>query len=207
MRKAFAFVALCVLVASAVMAQEDDDEEPIGEAPIESDWSFLQAAYAHGDQTFTISAGVLFPTLFTGKSGVLTNNVHLGGTGSLAYAYFLTPHWYLGAELGFMFASTLAEKFLYIIPFGLRVGFQFVLGRFEFPIGIMVGGAPQKYLNEKEFFGFIAKGSASVFFRITPNWSFGLNGVWWWVPEWTPQPAKNAYGNFLELTLSARYHF
>jgi hypothetical protein len=168
----------------------------------------MQTMYARGDQTFTISVGVIFPTLFVGKEGVLTNNMNLlGGAGSLAYTYFLTPHWYFGGELGFMFNGTLAENFLFIVPFGIRTGFQFALGRFEFPIGIMAGAAPQKYLNEKEFFGLIVKGSASAFFRATPDWSFGLNAVWWWVPEWTPEPAKDVYGNFLELTVAARYHF
>jgi hypothetical protein len=168
----------------------------------------MQTMYARGDQTFTISLGVIFPTLFVGEEGVLINNMNLlGGTGSLAYTYFLSPHWYFGAELGFMFNGTLAKNFVYIVPFGIKTGFQFAVSRFEFPIGIMAGAAPQKYLNEKEFFGLIVKGSASAFFRATPDWSFGLNAVWWWVPEWTPEPAKDVYGNFLELTVAARYHF
>jgi hypothetical protein len=209
MRKAFAFISLLVLLVTARPLMAQDDDEDVDDAPpIESDWSSTDGMYARGDQTFTIAVGVIFPLFLAGKDGTLTNNLNpLGGAGSLAYTYFLSPRWYLGGELGFMFNGTLAEKFLYIIPFGLRTGFQFVLGRFEFPVGIMVGAAPQRYLSDKAFFGLIVKGSASAFFRATTDWSFGLNAVWWWVPEWTPEPAKDAYGNFLELTLAARYHF
>jgi hypothetical protein len=69
----------------------------------------------------------------------------------------------------------------------------------------MVGGAPQKYLEEGSF-GLIVTPGASVFWRYNPEWSFGLNGNWWWLPQW-PKDGKDVYGNFLELTLTARYHF
>jgi hypothetical protein len=125
--------------------------------------------------------------------------------GSLAFNYFLGPHLFLGGELGGMFAGTRGENMLYIVPFGIRVGYQFILKRFEFPLTLMVGGAPQKYLD-KGYFGLIVKPGAAGFFRFNPDWSFGLNANWWMVPEW-PKNGKNVLGNFLEITLSARYHF
>jgi hypothetical protein len=98
---------------------------------------------------------------------------------------------------------------LYMIPFGLRVGYQFVVNRFEFPLSLMVGAAPQRKLEEG-YFGPILKPGASAFWRFNADWSFGLNAAWWFVPQW-PKPESgvrhSVYGNFLELTLSARYHF
>ncbi|MDR2102239.1 MAG: hypothetical protein LBP43_06680 [Treponema sp.] len=183
-----------------------EEEEP-GEIPIDSDWSdFMPALYARGDQTFTISLGPIIPTILRGKSGLIENNLKLGGTGSLAYNYFLTPALFTGAELGIMFSSTLGKNHLYIIPFGFKIGYQWVVKRFEFPLTLMVGGAPQRYQNYG-YFGLIIKPGASVFFRYNSDWSFGLNTAWWWVPEWTGESGKDVFGNFIDVTLAARYHF
>jgi hypothetical protein len=66
-----------------------------------------------------------------------------------------------------------------------------------------VGFAPQTYL-EKKYLGFFVKPGVSAFWRFNPDWSFGLNAAWWWVPQWA---ARTVHGNFLELSVSARYHF
>jgi hypothetical protein len=80
-----------------------------------------------------------------------------------------------------------------------------VVRRFEFPLTLMIGAAPQRYL-EKGYFGLIIKPAASAFFRFNADWSFGLNAQWWILPQW-PANGKDATGNFLELSLSALYHF
>jgi hypothetical protein len=209
-RARFLFLILiAVCLALPLTAQEDGGENDTpGAPPIESDWDDLivPELYARGDKTFNISLGIILPTVFTGDA--LEDNPHnvkLGGMGSLAFNYFLGAHLFLGGELGGMFASTRGENMLYIVPFGIRVGYQFVFKRFEFPLTLMVGGAPQKYLD-KGYFGLIIKPGAAGFFRFNPDWSFGLNVNWWMVPEW-PKNGKNVLGNFLEITLSARYHF
>jgi hypothetical protein len=107
-----------------------------------------------------------------------------------------------------MFAFTLGRNVFSLVPFGVRAGYQFMAGRFEFPLGLMIGGAGQKYLNEEDYFGLIVKPTASVFFRATSDFSFGLNAQWWWVPQWPKDNwDKRVDGNFIELTLSVRYHF
>jgi hypothetical protein len=66
--------------------------------------------------------------------------------------------------------------------------------------------APQRYLDQG-YLGFYLKGGASVYFRFNPDWSFGLNSNWYWLPQWTKDPSKNVDGNIVDLTLSVRYHF
>jgi hypothetical protein len=208
---------ICILLLILTLAgvpllwsQEDGDEDPGGSPPappIESDWdAFTPDLYARGDKTFVISLGILIPTAFTG-SGMDgdAHNIKLGGTGSLAFNYFLGAHLFVGGELGGMFAATLGENMLFIVPFGAHVGYQFVAGRFEFPLAIMIGASPAKYLDQG-YFGLIIKPEASAFFRFNSDWSFGLNTNWWMVPQW-PKNGENVFGNFLEITLSARYHF
>ncbi|MDR3167912.1 MAG: hypothetical protein LBT93_08210 [Treponema sp.] len=204
-RENFFFLILIFLVlVFPLTAQEGEDP---GETPIDSDWSdFMPALYARGDQTFTISLGPIIPAIFRGESGLIENNLKLGGTGSLAYNFFLTPSFFIGAELGIMFSSTLGKNHLFIIPFGFKIGYQWVANRFEFPLTLMVGGAPQRYQNYS-YFGLIIKPGASAFFRYNSDWSFGLNTTWWWIPEWTSEKGKDVFGNFIDVTLAARYHF
>jgi hypothetical protein len=187
--------------------EEEEPEEDI-EIPIESEWSaYVPAFYAAGDQTFSINLGVIFPTVFTDNSGIIDHKLNvLGGTGSLAYNYFLTPQLFIGGEIGGMFCGTIGKNMLFIVPMGIKIGYQFVLWRFEFPVSVLIGAAPQSYLKDG-LIGFIAKPMASVFYRFSPDWSFGLNAEWWWVPQKTRIPSQDVTGNFFGLTLSAAYHF
>lgn len=209
MRKAtspfFLFLVCFLLIsAGAVFAQQETEDE---ETPEGDDYEGVTpSTYSSGEQNFSFSVGIIVPLFFSNENGTVQTNINVGGMGYLAYNYFLTKGLFLGGELGGMFAGTIGENMLYIVPFGLRVGYQFTLGRFEFPISLMVGGAVQKYL-ETNYFGLFLKPSVSMFFRFNPDWSFGLNTAWWLVPQWTKESRKDMMGHFLEITLSARYHF
>ncbi|MDR0313051.1 MAG: hypothetical protein LBI14_05595 [Treponema sp.] len=204
MRRAWFFLFFLFLLIYPLAAQE---EEPEDEFP-DIIWDiYVPDVYRAGDMMFHITAGTIFPTIFTG-SGIERNNHGIntiGGIGALAYSYFLTPNWFIGGELRGMFIGTRAKNMLFIVPIGPYVGFQFTAGRFEFPIRLMVGIAPQLY-TEDGYFGMIINPGVSVYYRFNPDWSFGLNLQWWMVPQW-PKSGKNVLGNFLEISLSARYHF
>jgi len=186
--------------------EEEQDIEPDEASPgIQWD-TYVPDLYRAGDKIFSITAGLMVPTAFTGKGmDGNSSNINPGGMGMLSYTYFLSPHWFLGGELQGMFAGTKGKNMLYIVPFGIHFGYQFVLGRFEIPVHIMTGAAPQRYL-EKGYFGWIIKTGISGFYRYDADWSFGLNVHWWMLPQW-PKNGKDALGNFLEVSLSARYHF
>ena len=193
-------------------AQEEtsqEEMEEISEDPVDSDdfeWiDYRPSLYTKGDKTFTITIGTVFPTVFGGIDG---NNHGLGtagGLGSFAFTYFLNSNFSLGGELSGMFITTKGGNMFYMVPMGVRIGYQFVYKRFEFPLTLMIGGSPNLYLEENHFTLFVKSG-ASAFWRFSPDWSFGLNTFWWLAPQW-PKDGPNVLGNFLELTLSARYHF
>ena len=208
MRRALSllFILFFAFSGYSLAAQEDNNgEENPDEAPPDSEWEeIVSSPFSAGDRNFTITLGVLIPAFFSG----VDNNEHglsVGGTGSLTFNYFITQSIFAGGELAGSFSSTRGGNMLYIIPFGLRVGYQFWYRRFEFPVSLMFGAAPQRYL-EKAYFGFILKPGASIFWRFNPEWSFGFNANWWFLPQW-PKNGNNSIGNFVELTLSARYHF
>ena len=202
-RKADIIIILLFLSLPAfVFAQADD---PSGE----TDWDSYQVElYSPGDQTFMISLGVMFPLAFINNGEVVNNNIEppIGGTGSLIYNYFLTSKFFIGGEISGMFLPTIREYTLYVIPLGFRFGTQFIAGRFEFPIAASVGMAWHTYID-KGYYGLYLKGGGSAFFRATAGWAFGISTYYYWLPQWTDNKSENVDGHFLDLTLSARYHF
>jgi hypothetical protein len=204
MRRTQVFFLIIFFIFSGliVFAQGISDDEEDDSAP---EWlEITTAPYSQGDKNFVISLGAVFPLIFTG----VEDNQHglsIGGTGALALNYFLTSHIFVGGEISAMFCATRGGNMLYIIPYGARIGYHFWYKRFEFPISLMLGGATEKYL-EKSYLGFFVKPSASAFWRFNQDWSFGLNAAWWFIPQ-MPKNGNNVNGNFLELSLAARYHF
>jgi len=195
-----------ILLGPGLFAQEEPPEDDRPEAPpIESEWiDYQTTVYTRGDKTFAITLGVIIPTFFSGVDDQ-GSGLSAGGIGSLAFNYFLTPGLFIGGELSGMFSGTRGRNMLYIIPFGFRVGYQFIMRRFEFPLSLLIGAAPQRYIEEG-YFGLILKPGASAFWRFNPDWTFGLNANWWFLPQW-PKNGQNSIGNFLEISLSAKYHF
>jgi len=196
----FLFFCGLSLYAQEGAYQEDDPDDTYPETGFDE---IMTAEYSAGDRNFTVSAGPIIPLFFSD----IDNNQHgiaVGGLGSLSFNYFVTRQFFVGGELAGMFAGTRGGNMLYIVPFGFRLGYQFSYQRFEFPICLMIGAASQQYL-EKGYLGLFVKTGISLFWRYNPDWSFGVNSAWWFVPQW-PENGKNSSGNFLELTLSARYH-
>ena len=205
----FLFLLLLVFPLLGIFAQEEEEPpEENPEPPIsDSNWDdYNLGIYLAGDKAFSITLGLLIPTVITGKG--MRDNDHglsLGGTGTLSFSYFLSSRIFVGGGLSGMFMGTRAKNMFYIIPMGVHVGWQYVYRRMEFPLTFMIGWAAQKYIDYS-YGGLFLKPGVSAFWRFNPDWSFGFNSMWWWVPQW-PKNGRNAYGNFLELTLTARYHF
>ncbi len=218
----FVLIALCTLfftippvfsqeaeefVPPVAEAPEDTNEIDAEEAPADDYEGILTSSLSSlGDQNFSLTAGAAIPLFYTGQNGRVKTNITVGGLLSLSYNFFLPLNFFVGAEAGGMFAGTLGKNMIYIVPFGVRAGYQLNLGRFEFPISFMIGGAVQRYL-ETDYLGLFMKPSLSAFFRATDTWSFGLNASWWIVPQWVKESRKNMTGHFLEVSLSARFHF
>jgi hypothetical protein len=219
MQKARAFVMILLLIfmgfgfsGFVLHAQEEDSEEE--DITMETDWvSYTPELYSLGDQTFSISLGVTFPTVFLNNGKVVDHHFTppVGGAGSLAYNYFLGSHFFLGGDIGIQFNGTLAKNTLFLIHVGPQIGWQFVFRNFEFPLSLGLGFIRHQYLDFG-YSGFFMKGKVSAFFRYNSDWSFGLNTDWSWYPQrplenGQPDTKRNMDGNFVGLTLAARYHF
>ena len=202
MFKAGALILTLLLILTVQLAAQDSPD-------VETEWDeYPYDYYARGDQTFFVNLGVAFPILFV-MDGVVNNSgwKTVGGGGTLIFNYYLLPRLYIGGEVGVMFIGAQNDTTAFLIPLGARVGTQFIAGRFEFPIAFTVGVSWRRF-QTRGHFGFMLKGSASALFRATAQWAFGLTTSWYFMPEWTRDTgSKNVYGNFLDVTLTARYHF
>ena len=192
--------------------EEDDDEDDV--IPLETDWTRFLYSYSRGDQIFCINLGLVSPLFYLEKnSGFMDTNMNLGGMGALSYNNFLGPHLFWGLEISGMFASTVGQNMYYIVPMGGRIGYQLQFNRFEFPLSVMLGFAPQSH-NQRSYFSWLfVKPGAGAFFRVNQEWSFGINTNFWWVPQWNAKTVElndsriNIHGFFMEITAGARYHF
>ena len=159
----FFILLIFFIIRINIFAQEEDDQ--LDEYPImESEWGDYETnLYSQGDKIFSMTLGLIFPAVFRGD-GIENSSINskLGGTGTLAFTYFLNSNVFFGGELSGMFSGTQGKNTLFIVPFGLRAGYQFIYRRFEFPVSLMVGAAQQIFL-EYRYFGLILKPGASAF--------------------------------------------
>jgi len=204
MQKAPALFLLLFFGFSVLLSAQDNSEPEV-----EPDWdNYKYELYASGDQTFSFAAGVGFPIAFINNGEKVDHKITppIGGSGSLSYVYYFNSLFFLGGDIGLLFLPTARENTVYIMSFGAKLGSQLLLGRFEFPFFMTLGGTVQSYLDLM-YFGYFMKAGACALFRATPEWSFGIMSSFSWFPQWTNDPAKNIDALFVDLCLVARYHF
>lgn len=204
MQKANAFFLILLLGLTFFLHAQDDNDPSI-----ETDWDdYSTDLYTRGDQTFTISLGVGFPTFFVRDGEIIENKIDppVGGTGALNYNYYFGSRFFTGGDLSLLFLPTIANNTVFITSLGLKTGTQFIIGRFEFPLSMTLGMTIQTYLD-LGYFGMYMKAGAAALFRVSHEWSFGLTSNWCWFPQWTGDKATSVDGHFVDLVISARYHF
>jgi hypothetical protein len=188
---------------------ENEDEEGQDEEEPEENLGVFRP-YSLGDQFFSLKAGLFIPLFFgTPNWGVEATNLTLGGTGNIEWGAFLNSSLSLGADLSGMFAFSPLERTLIIIPLTAKLTWWLRAGSFDFPLHMELGVNFTK-LDADLYFGMIVKPGVSAYWNMNSEWSFGLNVVYWWVPQWYARADMREYtryGNFMNVTVSALYHF
>jgi hypothetical protein len=197
---------LIVLYALALLglplclfAQEDEEEDE------------YIPTYVLGDQMLMINGGLFVPLFFQTLAGDLhSTRLSVGGVGSLQWSTHLNNNMTLGGEGGGMFAFTPNDNNLFMLPVTVRYSYILRKYPFDFPLSI-AGGVNFVRLNSVFRLLPILKPGISGYWNYNEAWAFGVNVVYWWTPDIymgpTPPHSDSRIGNFLEFTLSARYHF
>lgn len=188
---------MLVLCAVPLAAQEASEAEPAPSA----------SAYALGDQVLSINLGPFIPLFFLANDGsVAGTNLTLGGAGSIAWSAYVTGAVRIGAEIGGVFAFSPNLNLLLMLPILARVQYVLTFYPFEVPLSFGVGMNIVKY-GELATIDLLIKPGASALWIYDSKWSFGLNLAYWWDMQFAADPAQSRVGNFLEVSLSALYHY
>jgi hypothetical protein len=170
----------------------------------------LASQYALGDQTMSINAGMFVP-LFLLPSGIvlITGNppqLTLGAVGSLSWAAYVTPQIRLGAEVAGNFTLSPNANILLMLPFVIKGTYVFTFYPFEVPLTMAIGANIVKYTTLSSI-DLLLRPGASFYWIYNSSWSFGVNLNYWFDMQFNTTAADTRYGNFLEFSLSALYHF
>ncbi len=112
----------------------------------------------------------------------------------------------LGGEVGFAYNTTLGSNIFYAVPVLFKVTYQFTSKKLEIPVSLGIGGSFQNYVD-RTYFGFTIKPEVGVFYRQSPDWSFGVHTGLFIMPQWYKNSENNYFGIIQDIGLAVRYHF
>ena len=163
--------------------------------------------YVLGDQTLAINAGLFIPlVLMPTGTWLLAGNppqLSLGGIGSLSWAMYVAPQVRVGAELGGTFSFDPNSNLLLMLPIIAKGAYIFTIYPFEIPLTFGAGMNILKY-TDKYYVDLLLRPGASLYWIFNSSWSFGLNLNYWLDFQFS---SDFRVGNFLEVSLTALYHY
>lgn len=196
MRRAVAVLGLAVMMGMAASAQAQNDA--------------YRGWRARGVQSIEISPGAFLPLfiLDTDFSLADTTNLSPGATFSVRYEYLLSRSLGVGAAMAGAFASTIGGRTLFMAPVTGTVYWHGGSDALEFLAGGEVGFNVMR-LSGKGLLSPIEKLGGGIARTISDNWSIGGRILYWFAPELHTgtYAGLTMYGNFLEISFGARYHF
>ncbi len=195
-----AVIALFALSMAPVFAADAPSQQP--------------SQYGLGDQTMSINAGLFVPlfllptgtALLAPAPGGTAPHLSLGAVGSLSWAAYVAPQVRLGIDVAGDFTLSPNGNSLLMLPFVAKGSYIFTVYPFEIPLTLGVGMNIVKYVDKATIDLLIRPGISGLWIY-NSSWSFGLNLNWWFDMQFAPTPADSRTGNFLEISLTALYHF
>ena len=209
-RKIIALLTVLLFVNIVwVGAQESDPEQ----SPFTPQEQMNQRSL--GDKSFAISAGIFAPLPFYLLNGLAgypegftDSQLSVGGMGSLAFSFYLSGNFKLGIQVSGSFARDINYNYLYLIPIMAKASWEFhPWNRISIPIYLGLGMAMSSY---KDIFVIdpIVRPGFGVYFDWNYEWSFGVDFSYWFVPQLgSSDEAARSIGQFMDISLTAEYHF
>ncbi len=196
-----AILCASLLALSFLSAQETVPAEASTEIPV-----FSQ--FEKGDILFSLSVGTAFGLGFINSdTGALENaNLKPSFTILLALQQFITPNWLVGGEVAGYFFSTVNDRQLFLAPIGARIGYAFDLNPFFIIPEISAGMAIMNMSSMGHIDPYIKTGAI---FGWSPSQEvcYTLHADLMTIPQFYTDSSLNRTGLFLDLIISATYHF
>lgn len=195
-------VIICVLMTLVSPLWAQNNEAEASKAVIETQ--------RQGSQTIAISVGGNVPLFILPKDPDATESVTLGVGASfgLQYQYFIANHISLGGSLYGSFSSTIAGQSLFVAPISAHAAYWWDAAPMEYTAGMDLGMTVMRLSGDGMLTPF-AKLGGGAYYKIDEAWYIGGQSYFWFIPEL--HTGSNAgltrYGAFLEVSVSAVYHF
>jgi hypothetical protein len=207
-----AIVALAILAGCFRLAAQDSTKAPPAALPTEAKPEITKL-FNPGDKYFSISLGAEYgmfnmnPITGAFESSNLNESKWPGGTAALEWSFFVSPGFALGGDLGASVNFTPSGRGLYIVPITLKASYFFSNLPWEFPVSLGFGPCITT-VSDASHVDMFVKPQAGIFYRVTPDWSFGGNLSWWVIPQiYWKHKDQDRIGNFVQLSMTALYHF
>jgi hypothetical protein len=172
--------------------------------------------YTLGDQTLSINVGLFVPLFLLPMQPPYTATallagsppqLSLGAVGSLCWAAYVAPQVRLGVELAGNFTLSPNANTLLMLPIMGKASYVFTFYPFEIPLSFAAGMNVVKYIDQYTI-DLLLRPGASFYWIYNSSWSFGLNLNYWFDMQFdTTDSTQSRIGNFLEISLSALYHY
>ena len=105
------------------------------------------------------------------------------------------------------FNITVGSNVFNYIPIVATATWQFQYKKWEFPLTAGVGFAWELYNGYMYWPGLILEAQAGAQYRIDSNWAAGGEITYMFMPQINQDPSKSAIGQFIDVSLLARYYF
>ncbi len=204
-------ILLILILAAAVFPVFS---QALDEPPEEQDR--IVPVYDLGDQAFGLNIGTIIPLFATfpyrdPPTYALAQfyKFPLGVLGSIEWNGYINNNMTLGFNIAGMFAITWNNTHS-MVP--ITFSYKYIIDFFPFymPLSIEAGIIINSVIDSTNF-GPVLKPGISFYYRSSSEWDFGGNIKYWWVPElWIGTDSledQTSFGNFLEISFSAIYHF
>ncbi len=206
------YIAILIISAVIFVPQIFSQEDPGFDSPTAPEINRVL-----GDQYLNIAIGMQIPLFIhnpspeSGEKAINPTNLRVGMSGTLGWAAFLNNNISLGLDLNAAYSGDLNRVGFFTVPITVNSSYFFRLSPVEIPLHLGLGMNIMRY-KDITTLGMMVKAGASVYWNAIQDWSFGLNLMYWWQPEFYSGngdiPGTNTrFGNFLEVTLSAMYNF
>ena len=177
-------------------------------APASAAGDATPSQFSLGDQALSINVGAFIPLfLFGGSPTIGTTNLSLGGIGTIDWAAYLSAHWRIGASLGWDFTFDPNWTLFMMVPIIAKISYLIDFYPWEVPLTFGAGMNIVKYSVDSTI-DLLLKPGTGLFWTYNSSWSFGVNLNYWWDMQFTSASSAGfVAGNFLEVSLSAFYHY
>lgn len=202
MKRTIAAGILLMLVSLPLFAQNTQNTDEHLE--------YFGGLHRKGSQIIALNIGMGIPLFILPEDPLATESrpLGLGASFSLSYQYFVANRFTIGGSLTGAFSGTVGGRTLFVAPIAFKMGYWWGRKTLEYNVGLDLGMSFLRLSGNGMITPF-AKLGGGLFASVSESWSLGGQVYWWFIPEIHTGSYSDLtrYGNFLEISVGALYHF